>query len=167
VKRFLPLLLLGLWLLAWGEVTVANVVSGVALIVVLFLVFPSGRGTVRVHVRPIGMLRLLGYVVGQLAVSNVLVAREIVSRRSRVRTGVIEYRLEQPSDLTITLVANILALTPGTMPVDVTHDPPTIRVHFLLLYDREIARRSIGRLERLVVAAVQPRPETAIEGPTP
>ena len=167
MKRFLPLVLLGLWLLAWGEVTVANVLSGIALIVVLFLVFPSGRDTARARVRPIGVVRLVGYVVGQLAVSNVLVAREIVTRRSRVRTGVIDYELRQPTDLTITLVANILALTPGTMPVDVTHDPPTIRVHFLLLYDLEVARRSIGRLEDLVVAAVQPRPPTPHEGPTP
>lgn len=166
MKRFLPLLLLGLWLLAWGEVTVANVASGIALIVVLFLVFPAGRGTTRARVRPVGLARLVGYVIAQLVVSNVLVAREIMSRRSRVRTGVVEYRLRQPSDLTITLVSNILALTPGTMPVDVTPDPPVIRVHFLLLYDLEVARRSIGRLEELVVAAVESRPDPASNGPT-
>ena len=106
----------------------------------------------RVH--PIALARLVGYVIAQLVVSNVLVAREIVSRRSRVRTGVVGYRVQQPSDLTLTLMSNILALSPGTMPVDVTHDPPMLYVHFLLLSDVEDARRTIGRLERLVVAAV-------------
>jgi multicomponent Na+:H+ antiporter subunit E len=155
VKIVLPGFLLALWLLAWGEISVANVISGIALIVVLMLAFPSGpRRPARVRVRPIALARLIGYVFVQLAVSNVLVAREIVSRRSRVRTGVVGYRVQQPSDLTLTLMSNILALSPGTMPVDVTHDPPMLYVHFLLLSDVEDARRTIGRLETLVVAAV-------------
>jgi multicomponent Na+:H+ antiporter subunit E len=155
VKLFLPVLLLALWLLAWGEISIANVLSGIALIVVLFLVFPTARHPgPRVRVHPIAVARLVAYVLAQLAVSNVLVARENVSTRSRMRTGVIGYRLRQPSDLTVTLIANILALTPGTMPVDVTDNPTTIHVHFLLLSDVEDARRTIGRLEKLVVAAV-------------
>ena len=151
--------LLALWLLAWGEISVANVVSGIALIVVLMFAFPSPRDrSSRVH--PIAMVRLVVYVLGQLVVSNWLVAREIVSPRSRVQTGVVAHRVEQSSDLTLTLMSNILALAPGTMPVDVTHDPPTLYVHFLLLSDVEDARRRMSRLETLVVAAVGTRPAT-------
>jgi multicomponent Na+:H+ antiporter subunit E len=162
MRFFLPGFLLALWLLAWGEVSVGNVVSGIALIVVLLLAFPTTRhGGPRVRVHPIAMTRLVAYVLAQLVVSNVLVAREIVSRRSRVRTGVVGYRVQQPSDLTLTLMSNILALAPGTMPVDVTLDPPMLYVHFLLLSDVEDARRRIGRLETLVAAAVGWRSTTA------
>ena len=127
----------------------ANVVSGIALIVVLLLAFPPTRRPWSPRARaPDRAARLVGYVLAQLVVSNVLVAREIVSRRSRVRTGVVGYRVQQPSDLTLTLMSNILALAPGTMPVDVTLDPPMLYVHFLLLSDVEDARRTIGRLER-------------------
>ena len=165
MKLGLGAFLLALWLLAWGEISVANVVSGIALIVVLMLAFPSPRNRVpRVRVHPIAMARLVAYVTGQLVVSNVLVAREIVSRRSRIRTGVVGYRVQQPSDLTVTLMSNILALAPGTMPVDVTHDPPTLYVHFLLLSDVEDARRRMARLETLVVAALGTRAETKEQG---
>ncbi len=151
--------LLALWLLAWGEVSVGNVVSGIVLIVVLGLVFPSGRRRdARIRVHPVALVRLVGYVAVQLVVSTALVAREIVSRRSRVRTGVVGYRVREPSDVTLTLMANILALAPGTMPVDVTSDPPMLYVHFLLLSDVEDARRTIGRLESHVVAALRPSP---------
>jgi multicomponent Na+:H+ antiporter subunit E len=155
MRPYLALVLLALWLLAWGEITVGNVVSGILLIVVLGLVFPVGRqDDPPVRVKPVAMVRLAGYVLVQLVVSSTLVAREIVSRRSRVRTGVVAYRVQQPSDLTLTLMSNILALSPGTMPVEVTREPPTLYVHFLLLSDVENARRTIGRLETLVVAAV-------------
>jgi multicomponent Na+:H+ antiporter subunit E len=108
---------------------------------------------VRVH--PIALIHLVAYVLAQLAVSNVLVAREIISRRSRVRTGVVGYSVRHPSDLTLTLMANILALSPGTMPVDVSDDPPMLYVDFLLLSDVDAARRTMERLETLVVAAVE------------
>jgi multicomponent Na+:H+ antiporter subunit E len=171
MRLFLPGVLLGLWLLAWGNVSVANVVSGIVLIAVLMLAFPSGRHRgARVRVHPIPLIRLVAFVLGQLAVSNVLVAREIVSRRSRIRTGVVGYRVRQPSDLTLTLMANIVALAPGTMTVDVTDAPPMLYVHFLLLSDVNAARRTMERLETLVVAAVEAQPlstRAATEGDGP
>lgn len=160
---FLPLLLVGLWLLAWGNITVANIVSGIAVAAALLVAFPPGRPGrphSRLHLFAVG--RLLLYVLGQLVVSNVLVAREIVSRRSRIRTGVIAHRVQHPSDAGLTLIANVIALTPGTMTVDVTRDPPIIYVHFILLSDVDEARRAIARLERLVFAAIG-EPQTAVE----
>jgi multisubunit Na+/H+ antiporter MnhE subunit len=158
VKIFLPGFLLALWLLAWGEVSVGNVVSGIALIVVLFLAFPAAPRRERVRVHPIAMARLLWFVVGQIVVSNVLVAREILGRPARIQIGVIAYPVQHPSALTLTLMSNILALAPGMLPVDVTDDPPVIYVHFLLLSHVDAVRSSVARLETLVVAAVETRP---------
>jgi multicomponent Na+:H+ antiporter subunit E len=148
-------LLVAIWLLAWGEVTPGNVVTGVAVATLLLVAFPAPRPTAHPHARPrLGaILVLLGYVARQLLVSNVLVARQIVSSQSRINSGVIVHELQTTSDLVMTLVANIMALTPGTMPVEVTRDPPALSVHFLLLDDVEQARRSVAHLERLVVAA--------------
>jgi multicomponent Na+:H+ antiporter subunit E len=151
--RVVPLV--ALWLLAWGEISVANVVSGTVVALVLLAAFPprAGDGT-RVRLRPVALARLAGYIVVQLVVSNLLVAREIVGRRSRIRTGVIAHQLEQPSDAVLTMMANVIALSPGTMTVDVTSKPPVLYVHFLLIDDVDEARRDVARLERLVVSAL-------------
>lgn len=147
--------LVALWLLAWGEASLANVVTGVVLAAVLLAAFPPVRPSAsRPRIRPIGVLRLVVYVLWQLVTSNVLVTREILSRRSRVRTGVIAHHVDRPSDGVITLIANITALTPGTMTVEVSSDPAVICVHFLLLDDVDDARRDVARLERLVHAAI-------------
>jgi multicomponent Na+:H+ antiporter subunit E len=148
-------LLVGLWLLAWGDASVANVLTGTALAGVLLVAFPlERRPTSGVRLSPIGVARLMLYVLGQLVPSNVLVAREVLSRRSRVRTGILAYPVQHPSDEVITLIANVIALTPGMMTVETTRDPAVIYVHFLLLNDVEGARRAVARLERLVVAAL-------------
>jgi multicomponent Na+:H+ antiporter subunit E len=151
--RAVPLVLL--WLLAWGEVTVANVVSGIVVALALLVAFPP-RPTEepRPRFRPLGIARLVGYVLVQLVVSNLLVAREVVSRGSRIQTGVLAHHVRHPSDAVLTIMANVIALSPGTMTVDVTRSPAVVYVHFLLVDDVEDARRAVARLERLVVGAV-------------
>lgn len=147
-------LLVALWLLAWGEVSVANVVSGLVLAGVLLAAFPPRRRRGHERVSVVGVTRLVLYVLGELVPSNVLVAREVVGRRSRIRTGVLAYQVEHPSDEVLSLMAHVIALTPGTMTVEATREPAVLYVHFLLLEDIEAARRRIARLERLAVAAL-------------
>jgi multicomponent Na+:H+ antiporter subunit E len=61
------------------------------------------------------------------------------------------------SDGIVTVVANAVTLTPGTLTVDV-HEPgddtpPTIYVHVLQFDDVESVRRDVLRLEQLAVRA--------------
>ena len=148
-------LLVSFWLLAWGHVSVANLVSGIVVAAGLLVAFPPHRPAVPgPTISPLGTARLVLYVLGQLVPSNVLVTREILSRRARIRTGVLAYTLEQPSDAVLSLMAHVIALTPGTMAVEATSDPPVLYVHFLLLDDLAKARRTVARLERLAVAAL-------------
>lgn len=146
-------LLVAFWLLAWGEVSVANVASGLVVAAILLVAFPPHRrsGT---GVSPLGVARLVLYVLVQLVPSNVLVAREIVCRRSRIRTGVLAYPLQDPSEEVLSLMAHVIALTPGTMTVEATREPAVLYVHFLLLDDLDLARTTVARLERLAVAAL-------------
>ena len=47
-------------------------------------------------------------------------------------------------DAAVALLANLIALTPGTMTVEATRSPACVYVHFLLLDDVDEARRAIG-----------------------
>jgi multicomponent Na+:H+ antiporter subunit E len=159
-------LLVVLWLLAWGEVSAANLISGVLVGIVLLVAFPPVRRRVSpLRLRPISAGRLLFHLLRELVVSNVLVAREIISRRSRVQTGVLAYPVQHRSEDVLSLLANLIALTPGTMTVEATREPPVIYVHFLLLRDIEGARRSVARLEELIAGVVRmPPAATRSEG---
>ena len=163
------MLLVSFWLLAWGEVSVANVASGILVAAGLLVAFPPHRPAVSgPTISPAGTARLILYVLGQLVPSNVLVTREILCRRSRIRTGVLAYPLEQPSEAVLSLMAHVIALTPGTMTVEATSDPPVLYVHFLLLDDLAKARRTVARLERLAVAALgRPRSQSEDTLPAP
>jgi len=143
------------WFLAWGELSLANLVTGVVAAALLLAVFPPRRSpTERIGFAPLGAARLALYVLGQLVPSNLLVAREILAPRSRVHSGVVEYRLHDPSDEALNLMAHVIALTPGTMAVEAVPETGVLTVHFLLLDDVERANASLRRIDQLVHATL-------------
>ena len=151
--------LVAIWVLLWGEASFANVLSGVLVAVALLTVFPSDarEGAPRFVVRPVAFLRLVGYFIVQLVVSNVLLTREVLSRRSRIRTGVVACELRTGSTRIMTIMANLLALTPGTMTVDAEDDPVVLHIHVLQLHDVDDVRAQVAHLEWLVLRAFGPR----------
>jgi multicomponent Na+:H+ antiporter subunit E len=152
-------LLLGLWLLAWGEVSVANVLTGTAIAAAILVSFPLGdRSSGHLRVSWWGIVRLGGYVVSQLVISNVLMARQILRRDPDAQPGVIAHRLGHPSEEAVTVMTSIIALSPGTMTVDVDPGSTTIYVHFFRLRDVAAARSALLRLDGLVTAAIVPAP---------
>ncbi len=54
-------LLVGLWLLAWGDVSLANLLSGIAVAAAALLAFPPQRhAATELRLRPLGIARLGG-----------------------------------------------------------------------------------------------------------
>ena len=71
----------------------------------------------------------------ELLKANIQVAKVVLSPRIRIRPGVIAYRMGVKTDGGITLLANSITLTPGTLSVDVSPDQRTLYVHALDIRD--------------------------------
>ena len=82
-------------------------------------------------------LGLAGYFVKELILSALQVAWLVVQPRLRLRPGIIAYPLTVTTDLQITLLANMITLTPGTLSVDVSRDRKTLYVHAIDIASRE------------------------------
>ena len=144
-----------IWVLLWGSASPANVLSGLAIGGVLVVLVPGlrPRHSGPFFVRPVAIARLVGYMLGETVRSNVELTKEIVSRQSHLRTAVIGVPLPGCSDELLTLIANLLALTPGTMPLEVRQDPTVLYVHVLLFAEIDDIRREILHLTDLSVRA--------------
>ncbi len=86
-----------------------------------------------VILRPWYALRLAAAFSYDLLVSSLQVARTVLSRKDAAepRFVVVPLRTAQ-SGLEITMVANYITLTPGTLTVDVSPDRSELLVHSLL-----------------------------------
>lgn len=140
-----------LWVLLWRDLTVANMVSGVVVAVAVSTLFAVPRlGESEHRVKPMAVVTLLGYFSWKLVQANVVLAREVLTRRDTTRTGIIAVRLGPASDIVTTIIANAVSLTPGTLTLETRPDPRTLYVHVLHLHDVERARSDIHRLEQLI-----------------
>jgi multicomponent Na+:H+ antiporter subunit E len=61
--------------------------------------------------------------------------------------GVIAMPLDAQTDGEITIVANLISLTPGTLSLDVSSDKKVLYIHVMYLDDRDAVIRSIKALE--------------------
>jgi multicomponent Na+:H+ antiporter subunit E len=148
--------LAAVWVALWGRAGVATVLTGAAVGVLLVAVFPvGGERPVRARIRPLRLARFVGYFVVKLVEANAVVAWEVLTPSlQRVNEGIVAIPLGRQPRVTVTILANAITLTPGTLVVDIRSDPKTFYVHVLHLRSIDAVRRSVLYLEWLLVRAI-------------
>ncbi len=82
-------------------------------------------------------LSLIAYFTKELFVSALQVARLVLTPSLKLRPGIIAYPLTVTTDAEITLLANMITLTPGTLTLDVSADRRTLYIHAIDIASRE------------------------------
>jgi multicomponent Na+:H+ antiporter subunit E len=89
----------------------------------------------------------IGYFFWELLMSNLKVAYDVLTPTHHMCPGVIAVPLDAETDGEITIVANLISLTPGTLSLDVSTDRKVLYIHVMYLVDRDAVLRSIKSLE--------------------
>jgi multicomponent Na+:H+ antiporter subunit E len=140
------------WVALWGTLSLANVVSGLLVATVIVLVFPlddDDGATIRWG----PALRYSARFVVDLVQSSLAVARLVLAPRHKITQGIVAAPIRPCSPGIVTLVANSITLTPGTLTVEVQDEPPVLYVHCLGLDDPDQVRRDVIVLQRNAILA--------------
>lgn len=140
------------WLALWSDISVANVLSGALVaggVVLAFDTWQRGQPTLR----PVRVLRFVGHFLYKLVEANVVVARTVISPRDRIHTGIVAVPVRGLPDAVVTLIADAISLTPGTLVLEVRRNPTVLFVHCLDLRDVEAVQAEVRRLEVLAIEA--------------
>lgn len=126
LRLVLILALAGLWLLLSGYWNKATLVGLGALSIGAALWFAdraevSDREGVPTSVFP-RIIPYMGWLLIEIGKANIEVAREVLRPQIKLSPKMIRVPANQPSDLTRTIFANSVTLTPGTVTVDVRED---------------------------------------------
>lgn len=156
-RYILLLLFVGVWLAVSGSVTPANIlfgliVSALALGLIRHQIPKGGRH----RLRPVRVLSLLMLFFKELALSAWKVAVMVTRPKLDVQPGIFAYPLRLKTDFEITLLANLITLTPGTLSVDVSEDKTTLYVHAIDCSNIEAAKNDIRNgFEKKIMEAFQ------------
>lgn len=127
----LVLWLTAVWVGLWGSVTAANVLGGLAVAAVLLLLLPLPAGGGHGVVQPGALLRFAVRFLADLVVSSLQVVALVLRPRLALRQGVVAVPVPGASEGLLTLLANAISLTPGTLTLDVDLPSSTLYVHAL------------------------------------
>lgn len=144
------------WVGLWEDPTWANVVGGALAGGTVTLLIPD-RPREAVHgFRPLAFLRLALHFSWELIAASAILAWEVLTPRNRINAAVLAVPLHSRSPRIVTLVANMVSLTPGTLTLEVEENTMTLVIHVLHLESVEESRRSVRYLEQLALAAFPP-----------
>jgi multicomponent Na+:H+ antiporter subunit E len=158
MKLFAINLLLALaWVALMGDLTVTTFFSGfIVAYLILWLVFiktASSRSDVHAYlIRFPNVIRFFVFYIGEIFKSNIQVAYDILTPTYHMRPGVIALPIQAKTDAEITVLANLISMTPGTLSLDVSKDRKTLFVHAMFIDDPEDLKKYLTeKLEKRVL----------------
>ncbi len=144
MKSFLLNIMLALaWSALVGEFNSANLITGFFLGSIALWVMQFVTGSVNYFVKAKQIVSLIVVFILALIQSNLRVALSVLSPLDRMKPGIVAIPLDIKSDLEITLLANMITLTPGTLSIDVSDDKEVLYVHGMHVYDLEEFKKEI------------------------
>jgi len=146
------------WILLWGTVSAANILSGLAIALLITLLLPLPAVPIEGKLHPLSLLRLGVTVFYYLALSSVQVAWLAVKPGPPPLSAVLRAHVAVKSDLVLALACNIFNLIPGSIVLEIDQTRRMLYMHVIDVgSDRAINRfyKQVAEVERLLVSTFE------------
>ena len=148
--------------LAWvgmsGDFSLATFVLGFALGFIVLFFARRVIGAPQYMFKIVKALELFVFLLWELLLANLRVAYDVLTPGYQMRPGVIALPLDARTDAEITLLANLITLTPGTLSLDVSSDRRVLYIHVMYI-DRgdldDVRRKIKSGFERRVLEVLR------------
>ncbi len=141
------LLLAIAWLFLTGEFTPANFVIG--FVISYFALLWANRTTpadsaITRYLRTVPrLIKLVFYILWTIILANFRMAKAILSPLDQLSPAIVAVPLDLESQIGITLLANWITLTPGTLSLEIAEDNRMIYIHTYQCTDVDAFRAQI------------------------
>ncbi len=155
MKLLLINILLALsWAAVSGSFSFMSLLFGFLLGAVALSFIRTEIGSLNYFVRARRIASLTVLFLYELVMSSIKVAKTVLTPRLDLKPGIVAYPMKVDRDFEITLLANLVTLTPGTMSVDISEDRRLLYIHALDASDPEQMRVDIASgFERKILEA--------------
>lgn len=139
----LNILLALLWTVLTGTLTPTNLVIGLVVGLVVLAIAGRALGSPLYVISLWRGVVLLLVFLKELIVSSLRVAYDVLTPAHDYRPSIVAVPLDISKDVEITLLANLVSLTPGTLSLEISQDKKTLFIHCMNAPDPEALRQSI------------------------
>jgi multicomponent Na+:H+ antiporter subunit E len=156
-NQFLLNILLAIaWMLLTGELTAENFIEGLIIGYIILWVSKAALGGTQYFKKIPKAISFFFYFVKELIIANLKVAYDIITPKDYMQPGIVAVPLDAETDMEITLLANLITLTPGSLSLDVSKDKKILYVHSIYVEDLDEFRENLKQgLERKLLEVLR------------
>ncbi len=107
-----------IWMLLWGDLSLGAALWGVAIALLIQVLFPLPDVPELESFRPLGFLRLVVVTMWGLLISSFQVAAKVLAFWRPTRNAIILVRLRSDSEFITAITAELVTLVPGSVAID-------------------------------------------------
>ncbi len=131
------------WSAVLGSFSLGNLAAGFALGFAMLALAGDRLGGAGYARKTWRTIEFAAFFLAELVLASLRVALDVVTPRHLARPGIVAVPLDAKTDAEITLLANLLSLTPGSLSLDLSEDRGTLFVHVMFLDDPDAFRRDV------------------------
>ncbi len=136
--RFLSnILLTFVWVALTGSFAFLNFLFGFVISFAILWVITIGRSDAKYFKILPKVVAFIFFFLYELIKANIQVAYDVITPKFYMTPGIVRVPLDAETDMEITLLANLISLTPGTLSLDVSDDKKVLYVHSMYISDKE------------------------------
>ncbi|MEK3798379.1 Na+/H+ antiporter subunit E [Peribacillus sp. FSL H8-0477] len=135
----LNILLAFTWMFLKNEYSGNTFIIGYILGLLILIVFRHFFNERFYMLRVYAVMKLVLLFFKELLLSNIAVLKVILKPRLTITPGIFALETKLTKDWEITILANLITLTPGTLVVNVSADNKTLYIHAMDLADKQEA----------------------------
>jgi multicomponent Na+:H+ antiporter subunit E len=137
-NKFLSnILLTFIWVALTGDFAFSNFLFGFLLSFFILRMVTYGESSAKYFRIVPKTVAFIFYFLNELVKANLQVAYEVMTPRFNMTPGIVGFPLDARTDLEISILANLISLTPGTLSLDVSDDRKVLYVHSMYIKNRE------------------------------
>lgn len=143
LQIILNLVLALIWILLVNSITIIDFFIGYVIGIILLYFFRRFLNFDFYFYRVIALFKLVIIFTKELIITNIDVAKLVLSKDMKLNPGIIVLPTELKSSWEIATLASIISLTPGTLSMAFSDDGKIIYIHSLHIEDKEEAIRKL------------------------
>lgn len=137
IQFLLNLVLTIVWVFLTGSLEVVNFVFGFLLSFNVLWLISRKEESRKYYVIAPRLIGFLFYFLYELLKANIQVAHDVITPKFYMQPGIVAFPLDAKTDLEITVLANVISLTPGTLSLDVSNDKKVLYIHAMYVTSKE------------------------------
>ncbi len=126
-----------IWAALTGSFTYINLAFGLVLAYGILYILSRDRHDVHYFKKVPRILSFFVFFIKELIKANLQVAYDVITPKDHMRPGIVGVPLDAKTDLEITLLANFITMTPGTLSLDVSTDKKVLYIHSMYITNKQ------------------------------